>query len=52
MADHQLGKELSEEQVQSIAAFLGSLTGVADPEYITEPDLPLSSSHTPAPNES
>ena len=52
MADHQLGKELSEEQVQSIVMFLGSLTGAPDAEYTTEPTLPPSSPRTPAPDPS
>ena len=34
MAHHQLGVELSEEEAQSIAAWLGSLTGDIPREYI------------------
>jgi cytochrome c peroxidase len=40
MAHHQLGVELSEEEAQSIAAWLGSLTGDIPREYIARPLLP------------
>jgi cytochrome c peroxidase len=50
MAAHQLGVELSEGKVQSIATFFSSLTGTPDPAYIAPPDLPASSPNTPAPD--
>jgi len=52
MADHQLGKELNNEEVVSIIAFLNSLTGEIDAAYIAEPELPESSASTPAPDPS
>ena len=50
MSDHQLGVELTNEQVISIIAFLNSLDGEIDPAYITMPELPESSDTTPAPD--
>jgi cytochrome c peroxidase len=47
MAWHQLGKELDLEQVKSIVAFLGSLTGTPDAKYIAKPALPPSGKKTP-----
>jgi cytochrome c peroxidase len=49
MAHHQLGRELSEPDIHSIVAFLGSLTGEIDTAYIAEPALPPSGPATPAP---
>jgi cytochrome c peroxidase len=40
MAEHQLDKSLTEEDVVKIEIFLGSLTGNLDNEYIKEPMLP------------
>ncbi len=40
MAKHQNGKELDQQQVDRIVAFLGSLTGEIDLAYIAEPQLP------------
>ena len=50
MGHHQLGWDLSENDVKAIVAFLGSLTGTIDQEYIAMPELPPSGSETPAPN--
>ena len=50
MAEHQLGIELSNEQVISIIAFLNALDGEIDQAYITMPELPASSDTTPAPD--
>lgn len=53
MGRHQLGVELDDAQVASIAAFLGSLTGrVPPPERIARPQLPESGPSTPAPDPS
>ena len=49
MGWHQLGRELSDDQVEAIAAFLGSLTGRVDPQYIARPQLPESGPATPGP---
>lgn len=40
MADHQLGKGLTDQQVGEIQAFLGSLTGTIPAEYVAKPALP------------
>lgn len=47
MAEHQLGRTLTDEQVASIASFLGSLTGELPAEYIAMPALPESGPGTP-----
>jgi cytochrome c peroxidase len=39
MAKHQLGKNLTPEEVQSIVTFLGSLKGEPNPEMIAKPEL-------------
>lgn len=52
MARHQLGLEMSNEQVISIIAFLNSLDGEIDQAYIAMPELPESSDATPAPDPS
>lgn len=40
MAEHQLGKTLTNEEVVKIEAFLKSLTGEIDQKYVAEPELP------------
>jgi hypothetical protein len=40
MGRHQLGKELTPEQVREIEAWLGALEGTPPAEYIKEPALP------------
>ncbi|MFO0657467.1 MAG: cytochrome c peroxidase [Polyangia bacterium] len=50
MAAHQLGRDLSDADAQSIAEFLGSLTGDIPKEYIAEPQLPPSGKTTPKPD--
>jgi cytochrome c peroxidase len=40
MGYHQLGVELSNEEVDAIAAWMRSLTGEVEPEYIAVPELP------------
>jgi cytochrome c peroxidase len=52
MAAHQLGVDLTEPQVASIARFLDTLTGSVDPGLIAEPELPESGPDTPAPDPS
>jgi len=52
MADHQLDKQPSEEEIKSIVAFLKSLTGEIPMEYIQEPELPPSGPNTPKPDAS
>jgi cytochrome c peroxidase len=52
MGEHQLGVELSATQIASIVAFLKTLTGNIDQEYIKEPKLPESGPTTPKPDPS
>lgn len=40
MAEHQLGRELSSEEVDSIVTFLKALTGEIPKDYIQKPELP------------
>lgn len=40
MAEHQLGKMLSDDEVKDIVTFLKALKGEIDQEYIKEPALP------------
>lgn len=49
MADHQLGKELGDEPVAQIKAFLESLTGEIPADYIKKPELPGNGPDTPGP---
>ncbi|MBX7148322.1 cytochrome-c peroxidase [bacterium] len=48
MGKHQLGKDLSGDDVASIITFLNTLTGKLPTTYIEEPVLPPSSPTTPA----
>jgi cytochrome c peroxidase len=52
MGYHQIGLKLEEGQIADLVAFLGSLTGEWDAEYIAEPTLPESGPDTPAPDPS
>jgi cytochrome c peroxidase len=49
MGKHQLGLELSSEEVASIVAWLRALTGELPRAYIQRPDLPASTASTPKP---
>lgn len=48
MAEYQLGTNLSHEEVQSIAAFLGSLTGELPKDALKPPALPPDGPKTPS----
>lgn len=50
MARHQLGRELTAQQIASIASFLGSLTGEIPTTYVAKPELPKSGPKTPKPD--
>jgi len=50
MAEYQLGKTLTEAQVQSIITWLGTLTGDVPAEYIKQPALPKSTAKPPKPD--
>lgn len=52
MAKHQLGKELSGDELKSIVVFLETLTGEIPHEYIAKPELPKSTKKTPKPDPS
>ena len=52
MAKHQVGKELTPEQLAEIRAFLGSLTGEVPAAYVAKPELPASGPTTPKANPS
>jgi cytochrome c peroxidase len=49
MATHQLGKDLSDADVDSIVTFLNALTGQIPVDYIAKPDLPAAGPDTPGP---
>ena len=49
MAEHQLGRMLSDDDTQSIVTFLKSLTGTVPADIIVEPELPKSGPNTPKP---
>lgn len=50
MAEFQLGKTLSKEDVDSIVTFLKTLTGDIPADYIKAPELPKSTARTPKPD--
>lgn len=47
MGRHQLGVELSEDEVNAIAAWMGSMTGRLDPAYTAQPAMPRSGAGIP-----
>jgi len=47
MAEYQLAKQLTDEEVSSIVTFLKALKGTPDAEYIKAPKLPDSTPETP-----
>lgn len=49
MAEHQLGKQLRDDEVQSILTWLKSLTGTIPSDYIKPPKLPQNTAQTPRP---
>lgn len=51
MAVYQLGKELTDEQIADIAAFLHKLTGEIPTDFIVVPEFPESGPDTPGPYE-
>jgi cytochrome c peroxidase len=50
MADHQLGKQLADDQVKSIVTFLKALTVEPPADAIKAPTLPKSTAKTPKPD--
>ncbi len=51
MADYQVGKTLSDVEIQSIETWMKSLTGEIPADYIKPPELPKSTSKTPKPSD-
>ena len=51
MADYQLGRQLSDTELKSIATWMKSLTGEIPADYIKPPELPKSTKSTPKPVE-
>jgi cytochrome c peroxidase len=49
MAEYQLGKILTDDQIRSIITWMKSLTGEIPADYIKMPALPQSTSRTPKP---
>lgn len=47
MAERQLGKELTAEQLKNLITFMKALTGKVDEKYIAKPELPPSGPDTP-----
>ncbi len=52
MARHQLARDLSAEETEKIVAWLQTLTGEIDEEFVAQPELPESGEKTPAPDPS
>ncbi len=52
MAHHQLGIELTRDEVGDIVVFLESLTGEVEAKYVAQPKLPASGPKTPKPDPS
>ena len=50
MARHQLGKELTGDEVKGIVVFLKALTAPPPAELVTPPELPRSTATTPKPD--
>lgn len=47
MAEHQVGKTLTDEEVESIITFLKALKGTIPAEYVAKPELPEATAETP-----
>ena len=41
MGKHQLGRELTPQEIAEISAFLGALEGPIPTEYVAKPEMPL-----------
>jgi cytochrome c peroxidase len=52
MAHHQLGKDLTDDEVGKIVLFLNTLTGELPTEYVAVPTFPESGPKTPPPDKS
>ena len=50
MAEYQLGKTLTNGEIADITAFLESLTGEIDAEFVKKPQLPPNGPNTPKPD--
>lgn len=52
MGTLQLGKQLRDDEVDSIVRFLGTLSGSPPSDYVARPTLPPSGPKTPTPDRS
>lgn len=50
MGHHQLGRDLNDQQIATLAAFLRSLTGTVNKDYVKVPELPPGGPDTPKPD--
>lgn len=50
MGEYQLGQTISDDEAKLIVAWLGSLTGEVDKDYVKKPELPENGPDTPAPD--
>ena len=51
MADYQVGKTLSDAEIQSIVIWMKALTGEIPADYIKQSELPKSTDKTPKASE-
>jgi cytochrome c peroxidase len=51
MAEYELGKRLTQQDVDSIVTWLKSLTGEIAEDYIRKPELPATTPRTPMPHD-
>jgi cytochrome c peroxidase len=51
MAEYQLGKNLTDQEIANMVAFFGALTGDLPLAYIAKPELPANGPETPGPYE-
>ncbi len=51
MAEYQLGRTLTDDEIADIVAFMNALTGEVPTEYIALPELPVNGPDTPGPYE-
>jgi cytochrome c peroxidase len=51
MAEYQLGKNLTDQEIANMVAFFGALTGELPMDFIAKPELPANGPDTPGPYE-
>ena len=50
MGEYQLGRQLTDDQVKSMVAWMDALTGTVDAQFVARPELPPSGKKTPKPD--